>query len=150
MTSESTGLHYIFAAGTGILPFLDLFDYLLEDSIEDKAKGKSLFDNGFKLHVFASFSSIKDFIGLEICEKLSQLCKAKGLSEAFQLTVKAGDAHHNDLYHVTDSKFDKRFIEKNVKRESERAFVCGPPEFNELIPGQLEELGLSRKNIILV
>jgi hypothetical protein len=30
MTEYSDGEHIIFASGTGILPFLDLFDYLLK------------------------------------------------------------------------------------------------------------------------
>jgi NAD(P)H-flavin reductase len=40
LNPESEGLHIAFVGGTGILPFLDLFDYLLKKAIITVAKGK--------------------------------------------------------------------------------------------------------------
>lgn len=33
LNEHSNGIHYIFCNGTGILPFLDLFDYLLKKAL---------------------------------------------------------------------------------------------------------------------
>ena len=150
MTSESSGVHYIFAAGTGILPFLDLFDFLLEKMLDSNVNKFSLFEKGFKLHVFASFAQIKDFVGFDICEKLLQVCLVKGLSNAFTLVIKAPDVKANEFYQVTDSDFDSVFIEKNVNNECEKVYICGPPQFNSTINTAVESLGLSDEKIILV
>lgn len=149
MTSESSGVHCIFAAGTGILPFLDLFDYLLE-GVLDPSSGNNVFKNGFKLHLFASFAELKDFIGLDICEKLAQACKDKGMGDAFKMIIRAKDAKTNELYTVTKEVFDNAFVQKHADKECTRAYICGPPVFNQQVPSGLNLIGIPNNKIIMV
>jgi len=149
LTPESTGLHYIYVGGTGIFPFLDLFDYLLE-SILDPKHGKNLFQNGFKLHVFAAFAQMSEFVAIDMCEKLIQVCQQTGIKDGFKLTVRAQNAQQNNLYNVTRERFDAGFVERNTERGCEKVFVCGPPQFNQIVPAALAAIGISKSKIVLV
>jgi len=40
LNKNSNDTHFIFAAGTGILPFMDFFDFLLKKAIYMSAKKK--------------------------------------------------------------------------------------------------------------
>lgn len=71
----SNGIHYIFAAGTGILPFLDLFDLILKRKLTNVLKfeptGNDFYlSENFKIILFASFANDEEFIGSEIITKL--------------------------------------------------------------------------------
>jgi len=150
LTTETTGLHYIFAAGTGVLPFVDLFDYLLE-SLVAPSEATNIFKNGFRLHVFVSFAQIGDFVGLDICQQLVETCKAKGIPDAFKLTVKASaGVQSNEHYTVTNADFDNTFISKNIDTKCERVFVCGPPKLNAFVPSGLVAAGVPRSKIEVV
>jgi len=149
LTESSTGLHYIFAAGTGIYPFLDLFDYLFEDALEYR-NTQSIFRYGFKLHVFASFTHFEDFIGLDICKKLVQICMAKGFEDAFRVTIRARDAKESHFYSLTEKSFDDVFVEETVNKNFEKVYVCGPPVFNHQVPISLSLLGIDKHKVILV
>jgi len=149
LTPRSTGLHYIFAAGTGILPFLDLFDYLLE-SVLVPGSTSNIFKNGFKLHIFASFAQMNDFVGRDICEKLIQACRDSDMQDAVKMTIRSREAKENELFTVTKESFDVAFIRKNVTSACERVYICGPPVFNQQLPVAFEEIGLSKTKIIFV
>jgi len=151
LTTETTGLHYIFAAGTGMLPFLDLFDFLLEGLVAPSS-ATNLFSRGFRLHVFASFAQIGDFVGLDICQQLVDACKAKGIPDAFKLTIKVmGSIQPTEHYSVTSEDFTDAFLSKNVDvNKCERAFVCGPPKVNAFVPSGLVKAGVSRTKIEVV
>lgn len=149
LTEATTGLHYIFAAGTGIFPFLDLFDYLFEDVLEYK-NAKSIFKYGFKLHIYASFTEFEDFIGLDICKKIVRICKTKKYEDAFKITIRARNAKESEFYSVTEDSFDDLFIEENLNFHCEKVYVCGPPVFNLQIPISLELFGIPKDKIVLV
>jgi ferredoxin-NADP reductase len=149
LTAETTGVHTIYAAGTGILPFLDLFDYLLESVLEESNHVVNIFRNGFRLHVYASFINIADFVGLDICEKLTQACTESGFPDAFRLTVKASNTQASEFFKTTNRDFDTSFISSTFDTNCQKVFVCGPPKFNDSIPQDLKSLGFPAERIIL-
>ena len=149
LTAESTGLHYIFAAGTGIYPFLDLFDHLLESFI-DPDNTTNLFKKGFKLRVFFSFREIEDFIGLELCEKLFTATQKKGLSDAFKLIIRVPGLREFESFPVVEQTFDDVFIDTYVDKNCKRVFVCGPPVFNYQVPISLNIAGIPKDKITLL
>jgi hypothetical protein len=87
---KSRGKHIAFAAGTGILVFLDLVAHLILKIIS-KSRGPNIFiDNtsieeelnvgyidieDFQFELNASFSSRSEAVGLELIESLLYLCQ---------------------------------------------------------------------------
>jgi len=139
----------IFAAGTGVFPFLDLFDYLLEN-VSNKDGPGNIFKNGFKLQIFLTFGSMNDFVGLDICEKLIQACNDNGHEGAVKMTIRVKEPECSKLFTWTNEKFDEEFVNKYVVKECEKVFVCGPPAFNQKIPESLGLLGINSSKIMLV
>jgi hypothetical protein len=85
LTDEFTGRTVIISLGTGILPFLDLFDFLLKKTIyqvfklEEKenllqfVKPEQDYDQIMKnasFELYGSFSNSKDFLGADWIHKL--------------------------------------------------------------------------------
>jgi len=162
----SEGDHYIFAAGTGILPFLDLFDNLLRKAMYDIVKEKhgvkiandlNIMDeelaesisSKLRFHVFLSFRELDDFAGRDIVEKLCEICK-KYKSDLFRATVRVSKAKSLQHVDITNDKFDVAFVNKVVDSHGAKVFICGPPVFNGLIFGAVHDLGVPRENIIMV
>lgn len=104
LTPESSGVYAIFAAGTGILPFLDFFDFLLKKSVfeasktinqalskkvkeflEDEDLNETL--SGLKVKFYGTFASKDDFIGEEIIDYLYRINKLYKL-EIFDCEIK--------------------------------------------------------------
>jgi len=119
--------------------------------LEESNLVTNIFKEGFSLHVYASFASISDFVGLDICEKLAQVCARNGLpDDAFRLVVKAADANESEFFKVTQSEFNAAFIHRHFDANSQKAYVCGPPMFNDTIPKDLKNLGFPAERIVLV
>lgn len=83
LNNQSRGTHIIFAAGTGILPFLDLFDYLLRKCVytvladkcgDEDANIMNPFNENyiedlpedFKIILYGSFTTVEEFYGYKI------------------------------------------------------------------------------------
>ena len=97
-----------------------------------------------------TFGSIKDFVGLDIVEKLIQSCNENGIEGAVKMTVRLKEAECSKLYTWTNETFDEEFLNKYVGLECEKIYVCGPPAFNHKIPAGLEAMGVNSSKIILV
>ena len=63
LSPESQGMHVVFAAGTGVLPFVDLVARLMM-SIKGIVSGDQKLHPSFKLEFYASFQSREDAIAL--------------------------------------------------------------------------------------
>jgi len=126
-----------------------LFDYLLESVLEESNHVVNIFRNGFRLHVYASFMSIADFVGIDICKKLAQVCTESGFPDAFRLTVKAANAQTSEFFKTTGRDFDQAFISSTFDTNCQKVFVCGPPKFNDTVPQDLKSLGFPAERIIL-
>ena len=69
---RSTGVHFAFAAGTGVLVFIDLVARLILESVEAIVPENRL-NKGFKFVLFASFESREAAIALDLLEGLKEL-----------------------------------------------------------------------------
>jgi hypothetical protein len=69
ITKESKGVHMIFAAGTGILPFVDMIARLLLSTLEIIPSDQRFHDD-FKLHVYVAYMSRAESVALDLLEML--------------------------------------------------------------------------------
>lgn len=82
----------MFAAGTGILVFIDLVAHLIlrlvanngEINIFDGQNVPMIDINSFKLILYTSFSTREEAIGLEMIEALLNACKKYGANNLFE------------------------------------------------------------------
>lgn len=125
---QSTGTHFAFAAGTGVLPFMDLIAQLAFYNLGMKhLLGSKTFEDGFKLKFYVSFQSRKDAIGLELLEALQDFCK-KHLKDNFELNLRISNEGKQ-------RRWDSSFIEEQLKGFNSisvpKVWVCGPPVMSE-------------------
>lgn len=163
---KSDSQYVFYAGGTGILPFLDFFDYLLRkvvhtvlsDEFNEKAEKcnpynedyKGAFGPNFKIHVFAAFENESDFYGKEILLPLYHISKKYKL-DVFDLVVRyRGFA--TDEYPTMKENFSSSSTIKKIKDSSliEKIFVCGPPKMNNLLPKDLKANAIEASKIMIV
>ena len=166
LTSKSVGEHYFFAAGTGILPFLDLFDAFLRKMIygilEKKVDTKILdginiiqkylaesFNKDLKFKLFLSLRELDDFVGKEIIEKLSELSQNTG-NGIFEATIKCEKANQFKFVKQTKERFEAAYVSNVLDSKASKVYICGPPKFNESIYQYSINKGIDKDNIILV
>ena len=97
LNEHSNGTHYIICNGTGVLPFLDLFDFLLKKAFysiiyekngpDDAEKMNpanedylNTFGGNFRLVLIGAFRNRSEFYGCAIIEDLYTICKSFGLN----------------------------------------------------------------------
>eukprot|EP00357_Protocruzia_adherens_P010652 CAMPEP_0115008406 /NCGR_PEP_ID=MMETSP0216-20121206/21901_1 /TAXON_ID=223996 /ORGANISM="Protocruzia adherens, Strain Boccale" /LENGTH=859 /DNA_ID=CAMNT_0002375823 /DNA_START=310 /DNA_END=2889 /DNA_ORIENTATION=+ len=144
LDSGSSGDHVIFGAGTGMFPFLDLFDYILRDLVEWNETGeKSAFLTNFKLSVYASYASRSHCVGLTLMEKCQKVAALKNY-EGLNLNLFFRDQKKQN--------FDDSFIteRKNVMLSAQKIYICGPPRFNDEIPRVLRSLGITHDKFFFI
>ena len=71
ITDKSKGLHVVIAAGTGVLPFLDLVARMAFTMLKVIPRKERL-NEEFELHFYASFRTRKESIGLELLEAMNK------------------------------------------------------------------------------
>ncbi len=73
------GVHIAFAAGTGVLPFVDLVAHLIRKNMGllTKEEDSQLHRSRFKFILHVSFQRRNNGIALELCHKLEDICKLK-------------------------------------------------------------------------
>jgi len=126
--SEFSGKYVAFAAGTGLVPFLDIACYLW--TIRNNPQVE------FSFTLIVSFRSLKDFFGLDLLE-----ATASALGESrFKLVV------------ITSER--RELLPGLVKEcgalKPDLAWVCGPSGYNKCILDSLKAEGLSRDKIIVM
>jgi hypothetical protein len=87
---ENKGTYVAFAAGTGALVYLDLVARLILQNSGNLPKDCEKFEDDFCFHFFISFVNRDEAIGLDLCEALLELNKAKGINN-FTLTVRLSE-----------------------------------------------------------
>ena len=131
INSKTKGLHFAFAAGTGVLVLIDLVARMILESI---GAFPQIIHKDFKLVFFASFQNREQAISLELLDGLAKLSD----SFKFELRISLENQPRWDV------KFIKHKIaeyKKSLKAESIQKFwVCGPPLMEELFEGYLEEV----------
>jgi len=74
---QKEGTHIAFAAGTGILVFIDLVAFLLRRATGKLGKGeKDLVGPNFKFILYASFPSVEESIGLDLLRGAESICRS--------------------------------------------------------------------------
>ena len=161
--SNFSGECAIFVAGTGILPFTDLLDFLLKKSIYTIFKKKKLTNETYqikpvqdyskfypnaKFKLFGGFRTLEDFVGWEWIEKLYEINDDYELG-FFDCLVRFSDSSEMQVPLVAEH-FDEKFIERNVMREGksvDKVIICGPPKFMEDITEYCTNLGYPSSKI---
>ena len=89
---QSAGTHVVFAAGTGILVFIDIVAHLIlrilavnggPNMFRDEPEENLIDVNNFKLILHTSFATKEDAIGLDLMAALESLCRTYGYSDLF-------------------------------------------------------------------
>lgn len=75
---EMHGYHMAFAAGTGILPFIDQIAFIARSVFNKDGK----LSETFQFRLYAAFRSAEDSIGLELVQALDKYCRENN-SKAF-------------------------------------------------------------------
>lgn len=140
-----SGLNIFMTAGTGILPFMDIFAYIARRVLKQSRGDYAIFNDesllgvpeDAKILIYAHFKSDGHAVGLEFCELLQELCQKNHLQEVFTfLPIYSVKKDHK--------KLKVKRIADIIKKESNRnisAFnVCGSPSMNEVFELKLDKI----------
>jgi NAD(P)H-flavin reductase len=139
---ENSGTYVAFAAGTGALVYLDLVARMILQNSGNLPADCERLGEDFRFHFFISFVNRDEAIGLDLCEALLELNKAKGI-ENFTLTVRLSEqkdgapraVRWNKDYIMPILKSIEAgtfgFSQTPVKTKIKKIYVCGPPMMNE-------------------
>jgi len=161
LSENARGTHVIFAAGTGILPFMDLLNYMLMKSIHEVLTKKNnvlaesmnvyeegyskTLDSSFNIVLCGSFASEREMVGFDIVSKLAEINADYGLKN-FRSVVRG--VRNENVQRI--GKFDLEFLKENVGKNVEKVMICGPPEFNRELLQWLRETGFESEKIQIV
>ena len=131
---STQGLHLAFAAGTGMLVFMDLVARMVLSRLDVLPKEQRL-DRDFHLHLYASFASRDEAVALEFLEKTAEMFE-KLNDPAFKLTVRLSKEKQNPR------RWDHEFIDDTLKASPgvKAVWVCGTPLIQEGFDKSLCEL----------
>ena len=138
---QTEGTHIAFAAGTGILPFIDLVAHLLlvlvsgNGTAVNSGAGPDLLEgsankvnpDAFKLVLYTSFLDEDEAVGLELINALQELCQKlnKPIFEHHSRFSKArATAQASPRW---DQAFFDAKIQEGVKTGAKKIWICGPP-----------------------
>lgn len=112
ITPESMGVHMVFAAGTGILPFLDLVAKMILQYCDALNTKDERLHTNFKLVMYISFPNKKDSIALPLMQGLEKLVKDKGLDKVFRITYR-----FHDLQTVLNKlpRWDREYVKTQLE-----------------------------------
>ena len=92
LSKDSRGTFLAFAAGTGVLVFIDLVAKMVLQLLNAPfTESEELLHDDFNLVFYASFQSRADAIALPLLEGLQQLTKKKGCEAKFTLVIRFSD-----------------------------------------------------------
>lgn len=144
----------IIAAGTGILPFIDLLDMLYKKILQAVCKIKNLDSNfikpeqdyskffpGAKFKLLCAFRTLDDFIGYEWIGHMAKLSAEHNLN-IFSCICRIKTDQELSGIKKTRDYFNKDFFKKTMGLNADKIFVCGPPLMhvsiqNDLVGGQM-------------
>ena len=167
LNKNSNGNHIIFCGGTGILPFVDLLDYLLKKSIykalltmfgKDVAEKTNVFNEDyeetfgpqFKLILYASFQSKEEVDYLDFIITLYNINKKYNLNY-FDMILRFNAGLNIPGIPTINSYFDEKFFNANIiPDQCSRVFICGNPSMNQLIPKICLQCQIEKDKIYLV
>ena len=144
LTPELTG-HFIgFGAGTGVLPFLDLVEFLwwkelyTREMVSDARY--SCLDN-FSFTLYASFMRPEDVIASDLLKHTHTLCSQSSFHR-FQLVLIINTEFKG--------KLDTVITEVLTTQSPERVWICGPAGFNRWVRKLAQGVSVKREDIIVM
>lgn len=150
------------AAGTGILPFIDLLDFLLKKEIYNKLKKEGRdtsvvkpvqnYDNifpGARFKLLSAFRTLDDFIGVEW---INELCKISKETEdgLFECITRLGGNYKFEGVRTINSKFNANFLEGQQAGSFDKIWVCATPQMQASIYTDLISIGVDEARINFV
>ncbi len=156
------GVHVILAAGTGVIPFLDLVAYVLRYATYKISSEKfrnntnvllpqeistfnQLNSNDFQLHFYVSFRDRQSALFLDVCEELEALDKKYDLG-VFKF--------HKTIYVEYNEIWDSQFLYNKfnaIKDVINQFYIVGPVNFMEVVKcGLLKSQITTEEKIFLV
>lgn len=142
---QTDGEHIAFAAGTGVLVFIDLVAHLILRILVEKENltlgeftEPKLNLSQFKLVLYTSFANDKEAIGLPLIEALKTLCEKHDYPSLF--------THNSRISSQPSGKqrWTQQFFTEKVKEAkaagAKNLWVCGPPLMQEQCDKALYEM----------
>ena len=164
---NAKGTHYAFAVGTGILPFMDLLNFLLFKSMylalklefgpevaqkispsdSHGADYENTLSGGFKLVLVVAYAGSEEALGFDIIRKTAEINSKFNLG-LFEVHVRGGtdDSHVQKI----SSRIDDLLLEERVARDATKFLICESPAFNQQLPESLKKMGIDSRKIDLV
>ena len=144
LTPKLTGHFCAFGAGTGVLPFLDLVEFLWWKELHTQgsipsARYTPLSD--FSLTLYASFYKAEDVIARDLMQATHRLC-ATSVQPRFKLVLFLDEEMHTDANELVTGIL--------TATEVRRVWVCGPSGFCKWIKNQSLHSGLKRPSIFIM
>ncbi|CAD8092049.1 unnamed protein product [Paramecium sonneborni] len=141
LDDNSAGVHYVFCQGTGVLPFLDLCDYLLRKSLfsimyQDGLPNSQQYTHLDKFKLVLNVSSKTPILGYPILQDLEYLNKQHNLN-LFEL-------------HITKLHYSKKDIQDKLKYQAAKVYVCGFQQFEDDIIELLQQCGVDSRLILQI
>lgn len=147
------------AAGTGILPFIDLLNLLLKKAIflSLRSKGRDtsvvkppqdyagLF-GGSHFKLLGAFRTLEDFIGHEWIDQLAKISRDEDLN-LFECVARLKKGHNFNAVERTTSRFDKGFLKEIVMEGYDKIWLCATPEMHATLYQTLTSLGVEKSKI---
>jgi hypothetical protein len=147
LNKKLSGTHVIFAAGTGILPFIDLIALTIRYACY-KAKGRTIYnetfdniDTDFNLVLFTSYTDELGSIFHEECEKLLKI------NNEYNLKL---FSYHIRISSKDNTKWDTEFMNSNLReyKNIKKVLIVGPIGFMESVKNSLNSSIHDLSNII--
>ena len=153
------GTHLIFAAGTGILPFIDLISFTLRyivrkisrerlnnnsNVIDRNENFEDIVSNDFRLHIYATFAFKESVIYGEVCRQLENLDRKYDLGIfKYNLRVSSEDR----------TRYDYNFMKENLSGLSKnlsKIYLIGPISFMDDVKESLLATNYIEKDKIIL
>ena len=159
ITPKSTGRHLFFAGGTGILPFMDTFAFMLRKAVNDCDSSLAMFPDedfsvinpGFEISLHVFFTKRNEATGLEILESITKVQEKAGKDLGIKINITFTREGGSRLNKEKAMEIIKK---ENAESKLAKIFVCGPPPqnimFNEMSQDIQKELSFSPLDIMVL
>jgi len=126
LNEHSTGIHVAYAAGTGVLVFIDLVAYLIRHQINCLHGDEARLSENFVFIFNVAFSNKDSAIALKFLQLANEL-ESKNFE--LRLVIRSGEDGHDN------TKWDQKNVVgalQALPEVPEKVWVCGPPYLNEM------------------
>ena len=149
---HKTGTHIAFAAGTGILPFVDLIAHLIltlasPQLLEDSPNRVD--PDSFKLILYPSFQDENEAVALDLIDTLEQLCSSNNkpiFEHHSRLSYPLGHRPQSSTARWTQSFFQEKIHDSINNKGAVKVLMCAPPLVQELFDRGLGEIAMTRED----